>query len=319
MANIAISELQTEATSISQDDLLLVSKSSGEDNNVFTSAKMKWSVIDNIINNKIANLISTVTNLRETINDIINSDGTEQEETLEYCKLDGNLGILGTDIPSYDNITKWEITIQKQYLDGDQRRVYDNVSPNVDNTYIYEYNTPETSLVDLTRWRLYNESQYRTFKFMVFRDNYTASVKYDQLWYTTNNYYTGTTQNYYVASNNYIKDEYWYSNQLTIVYNKVTNDVSITGKTPQSYSYKGEKQPVRSGTTTGFVDHLLSTANWRWGLIGRVYYIKGYNSSNEEIANLVPKMKNNYIYMYDTKSSTVIPFRGSGFATAPVS
>ena len=43
MANIAISEIETEASSISDNDLLLISKASNSGNGTYTSAKLKYS------------------------------------------------------------------------------------------------------------------------------------------------------------------------------------------------------------------------------------------------------------------------------------
>lgn len=319
MSNIAISDLTTQAESLTQDDLLLVSKSDPE-NNTFTSAKVKWSVIDNLINNKISNLISTVTNLRETINNIVNSDGTEQEESLEYCKLDGNLGILGTDISNYDNVTKWEFKIQHQLLTDEQKRRYDSV--HLDNSFIYEYNEPETSSCQL----FYNLGQYRNiskkgkFKFIEFynNDNSTQLVySIDAYREIINGSYSGNI--YYIGRKFYesvITATELYEQPIVLTYNKTSNTAVLNNYTHSSFEYS---DTVTSGTTSGYVDHLLSTANWRWGIYGRVYYIKGYNSSNEVIANLTPKMKNNYIYMYDSVGQTNIQFRGSGSALAPVS
>jgi len=43
MANIAISEIETEASGISDNDLLLISKASNTGNGTYTSAKLKYS------------------------------------------------------------------------------------------------------------------------------------------------------------------------------------------------------------------------------------------------------------------------------------
>ena len=321
-----INQVQNEASIISQNDFLLIDtlqdEYDGQNGTPYKTQKvsintLKSNLLDDLYM-KFRGLTSTIEDLRRQIEGLKISDPSATQTQNDYCILNGFNGILGSDITNYNDITRWEIKFQEKFLSESERR-YINNSFQYDTSFLYENCIEGNSNVS----QFYNYGQsFRPSEAVAIHNLYEIS-------HGKNIIHTVVPQKVgYLSAQIVIAGKILVNNDVdafsqqfetshTISINKNTGRILYDGKSYESTVVSGTTEKLQVLDTTnlnqpGRVDHLLSSAYWQDGLIGKLFYIKGFDSYDDIKANLTPVSIEGVCYLHDSIGNNNVQFRGTG-------